>query len=197
MEDSPGMNRYRPGRQYLPASLVAAGLAVFSAWIGLDWEMAFLPAVVFVTFSVTLYYLGTRPTIEVGETFLSVGKETVRWSEVQHIDSTVWTSPLVLQLTLRDGRRIKLIYPGDIESARRLVRQVRRLAREAMIDGVPYRQYWGDAIPFRVSPQPLPAPKYRILRPEDEAEIEGLYQRLKAVGHLDSRNSSDELSGQD
>ena len=37
-----------------------------------------------------------------------------------------------------------------------------------------------------------PAPRYRILRPEDEAEVERLYQRLKTVGNLDQKNSTDE-----
>ena len=36
-----------------------------------------------------------------------------------------------------------------------------------------------------------PAPRYRILRPEDEAEVERLYQRLKAVGNLDQKNSDE------
>jgi hypothetical protein len=38
----------------------------------------------------------------------------------------------------------------------------------------------------------LSSPKYRVLRPEDEIEIERLYQRLKTVGHLDPKNSSDD-----
>jgi hypothetical protein len=62
MEDFP-MNRYRPARQYLPASLVAAGLALFSSWCGMNWPLAFLPAGVFVLFSVILYFLATRPSI--------------------------------------------------------------------------------------------------------------------------------------
>ena len=33
-----------------------------------------------------------------------------------------------------------------------------------------------------------PSPRYRILRPEDEAEVERLYQRLKTVGNLDQKN---------
>jgi len=49
--------------------------------------------------------------------------------------------------------------------------------------------------------QPAQAPEHResapvhypLLRPEDEAEVERLYQRLKAVGRLDSRSSSDEI----
>jgi hypothetical protein len=184
------MHHYRPARQYLPASLVAAALALFSAWCGLQWPLAFLPAGVFVLFAVTLYHLGTRPVIEVGESYLGIGHETIRWGEVARIDSTVWTSPLVLRLGLRDGRTIQLIYPGDIESASRLIRQVRRLAREAVIDGVPYRQYWGEVVPFRADPQKLAVPRYRMMRPEDEQEIERLYQRLKAVGNLDPRSSA-------
>jgi hypothetical protein len=163
----------------------------------LHWPLAFLPGGVFVFFSVILYYLGTRPAIEVGESYLSIGKETIRWGEVERIDSTVWTSPLVLQLGLRDGRVVRLIYPGDIESASRLIRQIRRLAREAVIDGVPYRQYWGDVVPFRAEAQKLAVPRYRLMRPEDEADVERLYQRLKSVGHLDTRASSDDRQSQD
>ena len=41
--------------------------------------------------------------------------------------------------------------------------------------------------------KPAPPPRYRILKPEDEAEVERLYQRLKTVGHLDrKKNSTDE-----
>jgi hypothetical protein len=32
----------------------------------------------------------------------------------------------------------------------------------------------------------------RAATAEDEAEVERLYQRLKTVGHLDQKNSSDE-----
>jgi hypothetical protein len=31
-----------------------------------------------------------------------------------------------------------------------------------------------------------------VLRPEDEMEIERLYQRLKTVGHLDPKSGGDE-----
>jgi hypothetical protein len=36
------------------------------------------------------------------------------------------------------------------------------------------------------------APRYRVLRPEDEEEVERLYFLLKTVGHIDPRNSGDE-----
>jgi hypothetical protein len=103
----------------------------------------------------------------------------------------------VLQLGLRDGRKVRLIYPGDIESASRLIRQMRRLAREAVIDGVPYRQYWGEVVPFRVEAQALAVPRYRLMLPEDEAEVERLYQRLKSVGNLDPRSSADDRQNQE
>jgi len=38
----------------------------------------------------------------------------------------------------------------------------------------------------------LASPQYRLLRPEDEAEVELLYQRLKSVRHLDPDSSTDE-----
>ena len=69
---------------------------------------------------------------------------------------------------------------------------MRRASRDALIDGVPYRQYWGEVLaPVVEAAQTLP-PRYRLLRPEDEAEVERLYQRLKTVGNLDQKNSADE-----
>jgi hypothetical protein len=69
---------------------------------------------------------------------------------------------------------------------------LRRSSRDALIDGVPYRQYWGEVLaPVAEATQALP-PRYRILRAEDEAEVERLYQRLKTVGNLDQKNSADE-----
>jgi len=56
---------------------------------------------------------------------------------------------------------------------------------------VPYRQYWGEMTPAG-DRKPSPPPRYRILLPEDEAEVERLYQRLKTVGNLDQKNSTDE-----
>jgi hypothetical protein len=37
----------------------------------------------------------------------------------------------------------------------------------------------------------LPSPRYQLLRPEDEAEVERLFQRLKTVGHLDPKASDE------
>ena len=89
--------------------------------------------------------------------------------------------------------RVLLTYPGDLDSCNSLLRHLRRLSRDALIDGIPYRQYWGEVLaPGGDRKQQSPLPRYRILRPEDEAEVERLYQRLKTVGNLDQKNSTDE-----
>lgn len=186
------MDRYRPASHYLTASLVAAGLALFSTWCGTRFPLAFIPAGIFMLSAGLLYYFATRPVIEVGESYLSIGSETIRWGEVERLDSTGWTSPLVLRITLEDGRRVHLIYPGDIECCGRLLKQARRLARNARIDGIPYREYWGEVVPLTAEPAILNRPQVRLLLPEDEEEVEKLYQRLKSVGHLDSKSSADD-----
>jgi hypothetical protein len=113
--------------------------------------------------------------------------------DIRRLDRTGWISPLIIRVTLFDDSRLLLIYPGDLDSCNSLLRHLRRLSRDALIDGIPYRQYWGEVLaPGNDRKQPAPLPRYRILRPEDEAEVERLYQRLKTVGNLDQKNSTDE-----
>jgi len=71
-----------------------------------------------------------------------------------------------------------------------LLRQLRRASRDALIDGVPYRQYWGEVL-TGPDAQGNVAPRFRLLRPEDEAEVNRLYQRLKTVGHLDPKKTDE------
>jgi hypothetical protein len=112
--------------------------------------------------------------------------------DIRRLDRTGWVSPLVVRITLFDDSRQVLLYPGDLDACNALLRHLRRSSRDALIDGVPYRQYWGEVLaPVAESARALP-PRYRILRAEDEAEVERLYQRLKTVGNLDQKNSADE-----
>ena len=113
--------------------------------------------------------------------------------DIRRLDRTGWISPLIVRVTLFDDSRLLLIYPGDLDSCNSLLRHLRRLSRDALIDGIPYRQYWGEVLaPGGERKQTAACPRYRILRPEDEAEVERLYQRLKTVGNLDQKNSTDE-----
>jgi len=66
------------------------------------------------------------------------------------------------------------------------------MSRQALIDGIPHQQFWGGQLTPGAEHKSLPAPRCPLLRPEDEAEVERLYLKLKTVGRLDSRNSSEE-----
>jgi hypothetical protein len=152
-----------------------------------------MPVALFALTATVLFALAFRPAIEVHEGYLSMGKRVVPWMDIRRLDRTGWISPLIVRITLYDDSRVVLIYPGDLDSCNSLLRHLRRLSRDALIDGIPYRQYWGEVLaPAADRKQAAPPPRYRILRPDDEAEVERLYQRLKTVGNLDQKNSTDE-----
>lgn len=186
------MTRYTPARHYLTFGIVAAGLAAFSAWLGRDWAPAFLPAALFLLSSGLLLLLGFRPAVEIHEGYLTIGKRIVPWMDIRRLDRTGWISPLIVRMTLFDDSRLILVYPGDLDSCNSLLRHLRRLSRDALIDGIPYRQYWGEVLAPGGNRRQISPPHVRLLRPEDELEVERLYQRLKTVGHLDQKNSTDE-----
>lgn len=187
-----GMSRYVPARHYLSFGVTALALAAFSGWLGLQWAFAFIPTVLFVVSSVLLLIMAFRPAIEIHEDHLAIGKRRILWMDIRRLDRTGWISPLIVRMTLFDDSRLLLVYPGDLDCCNSLLRNLRRLSRDALIDGVPYRQYWGEALNPGPDRRQLPSPRYRLLRPEDEAEVERLYQRLKTVGHLDQKNTTDE-----
>lgn len=185
------MTRYLPARHYVSFGIVALVLGIFSGWLGIEWPPAFVPALLFVLSSALLLVLAFRPPLEIRENCLMVGKRDIPWMDIRRLDRTGWLSPLVVRLTLYDDSRVNLIYPGDLDSCKSLLRTLRRLSRDALIDGIPYRQYWGEVLASSDQKQ-LPSPRYKLLRPEDEAEVERLYQLLKTVGHIDPKSSGEE-----
>lgn len=189
------VSRYLPSRHYLSAGVIALVLAAFSAWVGVRWHPAFLPAILFLLSAAIVLFVALQPAIEIHEPHLRIHKRTIPWHQIRRLDRTGWVSPLVVHVTLLNNERILLIYPGDLDSANSLLRQLRRYSREALIDGIPYRQFWGEALglhPMERERRNLPSPRYQLLRPEDEAEVERMFQRLKTVGHLDPKKSSEE-----
>jgi hypothetical protein len=119
----------------------------------------------------------------------------IPWVDVHRVDQTGWSAPLVVSLTLRGSPRLMLLYPGDPDSSSSLLRHLRRFSREALLDGIPYRQFWGEP-PAVAAKEPraesTEAPmRYPLLRAEDEEEVERMFQRLKSVGHLESKNSEE------
>jgi hypothetical protein len=191
------MTRYQPARYYLWFGIAAVALAGGCVCCGFRFVpdrpgVALLAAGAFLLSAGLLFPLAFRPAVEVHEGYLAVGKRIVPWMDIRRLDRTGWTSPLYLRITLFDDSQFRLVYPGDLDSCNSLVRHLRRQCRDALIDGVPYRQYWGEVLAPPAGRETAPAPRYRILRAEDEAEVERLYQRLKTVGNLDQKNSPDE-----
>ena len=186
------MMRYLPARHYLSFGIVAFVAAVFFGWLGLGWAPGFIACPFFLLSGAILIYMAYRPAVEIHPHHLSVGGRTIHWLDIRRVDRTGWVSPLIVRLTLFDDSRVLLIYPGNLDSCQALLRHLRRASRDALIDGVPYRQYWGEILSTSPDGKASVAPRYRLLRTEDEAEVERLYQRLKTVGNLDQKSSSDE-----
>jgi hypothetical protein len=188
------MTRYLPARHYRWFGISAVALAGLCAWAGTFMHAAYVPAGLFLLTAALLFLMAFRPAIEIHEGYVSIGGRIVPWMDIRRLDRTGWLSPLILRVTLFDDSRLLLVFPGDLDSCNSLLRHLRRLSRDALIDGIPYRQYWGEVLApgGERKQQQTPLPRYRILRPEDEAEVERLYQRLKTVGNLDQKNSTDE-----
>ncbi len=178
------MIRFTPARTYLTAAAVAFGLAAFSAWCAIGWLPAAIPAVLFVVSGGFVLWLGVRPAIEVTDSTLKSGHRVVEWEEIRRVDQTGWISPMVADLTLRDGSRMRLLYPGETQQSNRLLRMIQQRSTRALINGVPHAQIFGEpAEPARR--EALESPRYRLLTEEDEAEVERLYHKLRTAGRLD------------
>jgi len=185
------MSRYVPARHYVSFGAVAMALAGFSGWLGLSWTTAFCPAALFFVTAAALLALAFRPVIRVFDDRLEIGKRMIPWQDIRRVDRTGWISPLVVKLTLYDDETLVVVYPGEVDCCKHLLRTLRQMSTSAVIDNVPYRQYWGELFGVGDAKQ-LTSPRYRVLRPEDEEEVERLYFLLKTVGHIDPRNSGDE-----
>ena len=196
--------RFTSSRVYVSLTLFAVGGAVFSAWDALRWAPSWIAAGLFAVSALVLAAVTIRPAIEVYETHLAIGRRMIPWRDIRRVDQTGWNTPLVVILTLYDRQRIHLLYSGDLDSTSSLLRHLRRFSREALLDGVPYREFWGELAAAARASEPAKklspetadkdasAPlRYPVLRNEDEEEVERLFQRLKSVGHLESKSSDE------
>jgi hypothetical protein len=175
--------RYTPSRRYFSLALIAICGALLSGWTALRWAPAWIAAGAFAVTALAILAFTLRPAVEIYETHLSVGRKAIAWGDIRRLDQTGWNAPLAVYLTLADGHRFLMIYPGDLDSSTSLLRHLRRYSKEAMLDGIPYRQFWGEAASERK--QIAPPPRYPLLRPEDEDEVEKMFQKLKSVGRID------------
>jgi len=181
--------RYRPSRRYIFYAALCGLGAAGSAWAGLHWGVGWIALVLsFLAAAFALMAVSLRPAIEVHHAYLAVGRHVVFWNEIRRVDRTRWSAPLVVRLTLAGNRRVLLLYPGDPDTSMDLLRQLFRNSTQALLDGMPHSQFWGQ--PSAALPEP--PLRGRLLLPEDEAEVERLFQRLKTAGRLDQRGSNEE-----
>ena len=184
------ITRYRASRQFFWSGLIALGIAVFSGWVAMRWPYAWISAGLAVVTAIFVFLLAACPKIEVYESQLKVGRRNIPWPQIRRLDRIALV-PLVVRLTLVEDKRVFLVHAGDPEGANALLRQLRRYSREALIDGVPYRQFWGESLPTLGERKPEPAKRPPLLLPSDEEEVERLFQRLKSVGRIDPKNSDE------
>jgi len=186
------MTRYTPSRTFLWAGMSALVLGGFCGGYAVFSLLALVPAVLFLVSAALLLWLALRPPVGIGADFLLLGNRRIPWAEISRVDRTSWMSPLVVRLQVLDSGRVFLIYAGDFESSGRLLRHLRRSARYALIDGAAYSQFWGEPSTVGETSAPLSSPRYRLLRKEDEEEVERMYRRLRSVGRIDSQDASSE-----
>jgi hypothetical protein len=203
--------RYTSSRSFLWLALLSLGCAFASGWLALRWPMTAIGAI-FLIPAILFGVLALRPPIEIYETHLVVGRVAIAWRDIRRVDQVLWQpqwhmrqrTPLVVSLTLEGDVQMLVIHAGSGEAGRSVLRHLRRYSHKAVLDGIPHRQYWGEvnadrmALPAygshdsgRTAPvsavvSPASTDRPPLLLPEDEAEVERLFQKLKSAGRLDT-----------
>ena len=204
------VSRFDAPRDYLWSGVVALAFTAFSGWVGVVWHWAWIPAGLLFLGAGVAFALGLLPDIEIYETHLRVESKipgrgrSIPWPEVARVDR-IFSFPLLVRLTLMNRETLVLGYAGDTQGRESLLRNLRRYPQDALIEGAPWRSFWGEPrrpLTSRRGGEPrrsvsqTPPPRYPVLLPGDEAEVERMFQQLKTVGHLDphadSHGTSDE-----
>jgi len=185
------ITRYRVPGHWFWAGLAALASTGLSFWFALLWPLYWVATGLFLASAIIVLYLASRPPVEIYEGHVKIGNHAIPWRHIRRLDRSS-NVPLMVRLTLADKTRILVVYPGDPNSSSGLLRSLRRHSREALIDGVPYRQFWGEAAVSAIAKKQMAAPRAPLLLPDDEAEVERMFQRLKSVGHLDQKTPSED-----
>ncbi len=181
------MVRFSPSKVYSLAALAGIAIAGFSVWCALRWWPAWIPAGLMIPGIVGALWIALRPSLEVNGSHLVVGRRTIEWDDIQRVDQTNWVTPMVVELTLREGSRLRVIYPGRDEDCKLLLRLIQQRSAHSLINGVPHRRIFGDPPPTQ-KPERTGPPRPRFLSDQDEADIERMLHILKSAGRLDGED---------
>ncbi len=185
------ITQYRVPGHYRWAGIIALALTAFSAWVSFRSPLCWIATGLFLASAIVVLYFASRPSIEIYDSHVKIGRTAIPWKQIRRLDRSA-NVPLMVRLTLADKSKTLVVFPGDPNTSSGLLRSLRRHAREALIDGVPHRQFWGEATSAAAARRQLATPRYPLLLPEDEHEVERMFQRLKSVGHLDQKTSSED-----
>jgi len=174
------MTRFTPSRSYLVFGMVAVAAAAISVWFALQWPPSWFAVALFSLTAVPLLLLAFRPAIRITDACLKLGNQDVPWVAIRRIEHRGWVTPLVVRLTLADDSQVWVVYPGDPDASQTLLQFLYRFADHAAV-GMTGAGGAGS----------MPTPRYPVLRPEDEEEVERLYHRLRSVGHLDPKSNDE------
>lgn len=186
--------RYPASRTLLLTGLGGLALAAVSASIALTRPIAWIATGALAASALIALVLGLIPAVEIDEAFLKQRRKPIPWKSVYQVERLA-RNPLVIRLTLASREETLVIYAGNRDSREALLHDVRLMARGAVIDGIPYREFWGgDEVhsPVEEGRRHSRPRRYPLLLSEDEAEIERLFQQLKTVGHIEPNKSPDE-----
>jgi Protein of unknown function (DUF3093) len=192
----PSVEIFVPSRLYSRAGWLTSALAAALLTFGMSSLALLIPGAICAVSALVLLWLSSRPLIRVGETQFNIGERSIAWREVKEMNRVRLLSPLILRITLTNSRKKLLIYPGELGRVEQLVHLLRKNSHLATFDGVAYRDYWtwssmtgihGQNQPGQTASKPLLEQPVRMLTSEEEDEIERMFQKLKAVGSLDSR----------
>ena len=181
---------FLPSRLYARVGWAALAGSLVCVLCGFRAPLAFIPGLLCAITSAGLFWLAARPVIEINDEKFSIGDRAIAWREVREVNRSRFLSPLVIKLRLTNSRHRILIYPGEPDRIERLMFQLRKNSQLATFDGVAYRDYgtWWSLSGGQGDTSTLDHP-VRMLSPDDEDEVERLYQKLKSVGRLDGRST--------
>ena len=202
----PCVEIFLPSRWYSRTGWLTAACSAGLASFGLRSPVFLALAALSGLAALLFFWLASRPYIQVGENQFNIGERAIAWREVKEVNRIRLVSPLILRLKLTNSRKRTLIYPGEPSRVEQLMHLLRKNSHLATFDGVAYRDYWTwssmaglhgqkqlGAPQSGQKPHPLLEQPVRMLTREEEDEIESMYQKLKAVGSLDSRLDSTDL----
>lgn len=194
----PSVEIYQPSRLYARVGWAALAGSLVCVLCGFRAPLAFIPGFLCASTAAALFWLAARPSIRIAETQFNIGERAIAWREVREINSGRFVSPLILRIKLTNSRHKVLIFPGEPERIARLMFELRKNSYLATFDGVAYRDYWiWSSLTGSRGDNPTLEQPVKMLSPEDEEEIERMYQKLKTVGRIDSRSDSSKTSHED